>query len=373
MFGAILAAALAIAPGCDLERPSGAAGCTRRAVDALPMSAVQVVGTHNSYKLAISPAQMKLLRSINPKTADTLDYAHRPLTQQLEAGARQIELDVVLDPEGGRWSQPLGLKLGRDAAEAPYDTGPMAAPGLKVMHVPDIDYRTVCPTFIACLTEIRAWSKAHPDHLPILIMMNLKDDNIPFPGATKVLPFDAAAMDGVDAEIRRVFRPSEMITPDRVQGRFATLREAVASRGWPKLKAARGKVFFAIDEGPEKVAVYRGQRRSLEGRAAFVNIDETSPAAAYITLNEPVELAARIRAATAAGLIVRTRADADTFEARANDRTRQAAAFASGAQYVSTDYMSADPRFGDYAVALPGGGIGRLSPAYGPDSAGGRH
>jgi len=100
----------------------------------------------------------------------------------------------------------------------------------------------------------------------------------------------------------------------------------------------------------------------LEGRVAFVNTDESSPAAGYITLNEPVELSARIAAAIKAGLIVRTRADADTREARANDTTRQAAAFASGAQYVSTDYMRPDARFGPYVAKLPGGGAARLSP-----------
>ena len=49
----IAAAAAAIAATCDLEHPSGAPGCTRAAVDALPMNAIQVIGTHNSYKMAI--------------------------------------------------------------------------------------------------------------------------------------------------------------------------------------------------------------------------------------------------------------------------------------------------------------------------------
>jgi hypothetical protein len=54
-----------------------------------------------------------------------------------------------------------------------YDAGPMGSPGLKVMHVPDIDYRSVCATFRACLEEVRAWSDRNPDHLPLLVMMNL--------------------------------------------------------------------------------------------------------------------------------------------------------------------------------------------------------
>lgn len=360
MLIAILAAAAALAASCDLEAPSGQGGCTRAAVDRLRINDLQAVGTHNSYKQAISPAQMKLLRGADAKQADSLDYAHRPLPEQLDAGARQLELDLLYDPQGGRYATPLAMKI---AADLPYDAGPMAAPGMKVLHVQDIDYRSNCPRFVGCLQQVAAWSKAHPEHLPILILLNLKEGGLKLPGAVRALPFDAAAMDAVDAEIRSVFAERDLITPDQVQGARATLREAALAGGWPSLKEARGKVMFALDAPPEQVALYRGQRRSLEGRAMFVNIDENSPAAAYITLNEPQEQAGRIRAAVKAGLVVRTRADADTVEARSGDRSRQQAAFASGAHYVSTDYMTPDPRLGPYETHLPGGGVGRANPA----------
>ena len=42
---------------------------------------------------------------------------------------------------------------------------------------------------------------------------------------------------------------------------------------------------------------------------------------------------------------------------------RQIAAFASGAQYVSTDYMTPDPRLSTYRTRLPSGGVARVSPA----------
>jgi hypothetical protein len=364
MLSLILAAALTISPGCDLEKPSGSPGCTRAAVDALPMTAIQAIGTHNSYKMAIAPAEMATLKAINPKTAASLDYAKPPLKDQLDAGARQIELDYVHDPEGGRYANPLGLKLAKE--KVPYDNSLMAAPGLKVMHVPDLDYRSVCQTFVLCLKEMRDWSRRHPEHVPILVIMNLKTDQIPVPGATQLLPFDAAAMDSIDAEIRSVFRPGELITPDSVQGRYPTLREAVAAGAWPKLKAARGRFLFAMDEGPAKSDIYRAGRKNLEGRVMFVNVDENQSAAGYITLNEPKTQAARIAAAVRAGLIVRTRADADTVEARANDRSTQIAAFNSGAHYVSTDYMTPDRRFSTYEAHLPGGGVARLNPVTMP-------
>lgn len=63
------------------------------------------------------------------------------------------------------------------------------------------------------------------------------------------------------------------------------------------------------------------------------------------------------RAAVQAGFIVRTRADADTVEARSGSVVRKDAAFNSGAQYVSTDYMQPDSRFGPYSVQLPAGAV----------------
>jgi Phosphoinositide phospholipase C, Ca2+-dependent len=361
MLAALLIAA-AVSASCDLEAPSGEAGCTRAAVDALPMNAIQVIGTHNSYKMAITPDELAVIRRANPREADGIDYSHPPLARQLDAGARQIEIDIVYDPDTGLYATPLGFRMAGKAA-VPYDFAPLKQPGLKVLHEPSVDYRSVCPLFAGCLADLRAWSKAHPGHVPILVLLNLKEGGLSIPGATKAPLFDARAMDQIDAEIRAAFPATSLITPDKVQGKRATLREAVAAGGWPTLKAARGKVMFALDCPPDQVARYRGERKILEGRVAFVNIEEASPAAGYITLNEPVEQGERIAAAVKAGLIVRTRADADTREARMNDVSRQAAAFASGAQYVSTDYMTADPRFGPYVARLPGSGAARLSPA----------
>lgn len=360
MLLALLAAA-AVSAACDLEHPSGGPGCTRAAVDALPMNAIQAIGTHNSYKQAIPRNEWERIHAANARAADTLDYSHIALSKQLDAGARQLEIDYVYDPQTGFYANPLGYRLAGDKVE-PYDFAPMRKPGLKVIHVPDLDYRSVCRLFTDCLAEVRAWSKAHPDHVPILIIMNLKEDGSSFPGAVKPPLFDAAGMNEIDREIRSIFPESALITPDKVQGRYPTLRDAVAAGAWPKLGKARGKVMFALDAPPDQVARYRESRKVLEGRICFVNIDEASPAAAYITLNEPKELSDRIAKAVKAGLIVRTRADADTWEARINDHARQAAAFASGAQYVSTDYMEPDPRFGPYRAELPGGGAARLDP-----------
>ncbi|HJW42549.1 MAG TPA: phosphatidylinositol-specific phospholipase C1-like protein [Rhizomicrobium sp.] len=329
------------------------------------MNDILTVGTHNSYKKAIPDKIMSLVRAFSPKAAAGLDYSHLPLAQQLDDGARAIELDVVYDPNGGLYARPLGARMVGIDISGDY-AATMAKPGFKVMHVQDIDFGAVCITFVACLQELKAWSAAHPDHVPILITLNAKDDEIPMPGSVTPIKFDTAAFDALDAEIRSVFGRNELVTPDQVQGDAPTLRDAVLTKGWPTLRATRGKFFFALDEEGAKIAAYIAGRKSLEGRVMFVNAPEDSPAAAYLTLNETTDIP-RITADVRKGFIVRTRADADTVESRINDTTRRDKALASGAQYVSTDYMRPDTRFSAYQARMPDGVVAACNPVRGPE------
>lgn len=355
---ALSASAEGVASRCDLtatDVTGAGAGCQRAWMDHnLKLNDLVTVGTHNSYKTALPDAVLALVRVAEPDHADEIDYGHRPLSEQLDAGARQLEIDVYYDPAGGRFLGPAGLRAAGVALD-PVRRATLAEPGFKVMHIQDVDVLSSCMTLRACLGIVRRWSLAHPDHAPILLMFNAKTDPAPQPGGEAALPFDAAAFDALDREVRMVFPPQELITPDGVQGAYPTLREAVLHGAWPTLGQARGKVLFALDEEPAKVALYRGKRRSLEGRVFFVNTDESSPAAAYLTLNDPIAEANRIREAVATGFIVRTRADAGTLEARRNDTRRRDVALASGAQFVSTDYLWPEPRLGNgYQVRLPG-------------------
>jgi membrane-associated phospholipid phosphatase len=367
MASCVLSAGARAAPApCDLAAADAAhagPGCERAWMDRnLKLNDLVTVGTHNSYKTEPPDAVLALVRAASPQNADEIDYGHRPLSEQLDAGVRQLEIDVYYDPVGGRFLDPAALRAAHLALD-PARRAALAEPGFKVMHIQDVDVLSLCVTLRECLGTIRRWSVAHPDHAPIMLMFNAKSDPSPAPGGVAALPFDAAAFDALDREVRAVFPPQALITPDDVQGAYPTLREAVRHDAWPTLGQARGKVLFALDEDPDKVAVYRGRRRSLEGRVFFINTDENSPAAAYLTLNDPIAESARIRKAVAAGFIVRTRADAGTVEARRNDTQRRDAALVSGAQYVSTDYYWPEPRLhNDYQVRLPGGAAVMCNP-----------
>ena len=80
-------------------------------------------------------------------------------------------------------------------------------------------------------------------------------------------------------------------------------------------------------------------------------------------VDDPIVDADALADALAAGYLVRTRSDIPTVEAQSGDTTRRDAAFASGAQYVSTDFYVDRADFeAEYVVELPGGGIVRCSP-----------
>ena len=333
---------------------------------ALKLNQIQVTGTHNSYHAGIAPSESKLWQAKNPDTYKGLDYQHQPLPQQFESGVRQIELDIYADSKGGLYAHPYGPNM-VTAAHLPADpefdpTGIMNKPGFKVMHVQDVDYRSTCQPFTGCLQQIRDWSHAHPNHIPIFILVETKqghtDSELPL---TEPEPFTSASFDALDAEIRSVFTPSELITPDDVRGSYKTLNEAVLADNWPTLASARGKFIFLLDQRSVGT-VYLAGHPSLRNRVLFTNAEPGQPDAAFVERNDGP--AADIAALVRQGYLVRARTDSDTKQARANDTTTRDAMLASGAQLLSTDYPVNEPARwnGHFVVVLPDNAVARCNP-----------
>lgn len=336
---------------------------TAQNVEDVRMNQIQVLGSHNSYHTGIDPALFAYLHTKYGKRMDGLEYGHLPLEQQLDMGLRALEIDVVNDPQGGLYAHPAGLQIEKDnhLAGPPYDPdGLMLKPGLKVIHVPDIDFRSNVYTLQQELAILKTWSRAHPNHLPIPVTMNAKDDGLKQPGFVQPLPFDKTAFDGWDAEILAGLGRDQLITPDDVRANYPTLEGAVLAHAWPKLTQARGRFFFVLDETGKKLDTYVEGHPSLRGRVMFVNQTEGHPEAAFRIVNEARTDWAYIQYLVRSGYYVRTRADADTAEARKGDYARWRDALISGAQVISTDYYVPNPRFGTgYSVKLPGGQPGR--------------
>ena len=326
VFGAACALIALTATAATASRPAAGGASDRQ----LRMNQVQVLASHNSYHLL---APVPLTGAIGL----TLEYAHAPLDQQLESqGVRSFELDTV-NPPGDEF---------------------------PVVHEPNIDAASNCSPITQCLDVIAQWSKAHPRHVPIVVLVEPKDGALELQLDPQLAAFDAAAVDTLDAQVRDALG-KRLITPDEVRGKAKTLRAAVTGKGWPTLAKARGRVLVAVNDRGEVRRLLLAGHPSLRDRAMFVTAEPTAPAAAVVLEDTPDE--ARIRELVEAGFIVRTRADADLVEARTGDTTRRETALASGAQIVSTDFPVPNPPVGgDYVVQIPDGTPARCNPVNAP-------
>lgn len=305
----------------------------------IKLNDVQVIGSHNSYKIAIEKPLWKYLYKKDTKKANALQYGHISLENQLDLGLRNLELDVFYDPDGRYYKKPKGLKVVRWKLRKPqpFDVeNKLEQPGLKMFHIQDIDFRSHHLLFKEGLETLKTWSDAHPKHHPVFILINAKDKKIA--GTKEPLPFTAEALSAIDTEIKQVFFDEKLITPDLVRGDFNSLEEAVLTKGWPALENVKGRFLFVLDEKEVKINRYLEGHEGLKSRVLFVNSKEGNPEAAFRIVNNPISDFEYIKELVAKGYIVRTRADADTKEARANNYHRFEKAKASGAQVISTDY-----------------------------------
>lgn len=362
--------------------------------DATPLNRIQVLGTHNSYSQGVDPHVIAMLEKALPnmdrmvsalppeklaefRTAhpnpvsfsEMLNYRHPSLTEQLDLGVRGLEIDINADPAGGAYADPAAYRILRAQGVTdllPHDPAPMSAPGIKVLHMTDIDFRSSCPTFRGCLAEMKAWSNAHPRHVPIFVMIEAKVQAIALlPGSAKAQPITTDTYDEMDRTIGDVIGRANVVTPDDVRGRYPTLEKAVLAKHWPTLGQARGKFVFLLSTatGHDGASDYLIGHEGLKDRMAFLDSQPGQSHAAFILDDNALVRDAQIREEVRKGYLVRSRSDIETYEAKTNDMTRANAAFASGAQIVSTDFEKPGNAYGTpYAVTLPGGGPARIAP-----------
>jgi hypothetical protein len=372
--GADAAAPTTVAP--TTVAPTAVAPTTTEAPEVLAINHVQVIGSHNSFHLKPQPAAFEAITAVSPELAESIEYSHRPLTEQLQQfGIRQFELDVFADPDGGLYANR--------AANAVIGLDPLAPepelqlPGYKVLHTQDYDYETTCLTLVACLTEIDAWSVANPDHLPVMVMIEIKTQSVPDAAAaegieltidlpwTIPLPVTPELLDALDTEINSVFGPDRLLTPDDVRGDAPTLESAVLDRGWPSIEESRGKVLVLLNNTGDVRSFYTDGRPSLEGRPMFTSAEPGDPDAAFVRFDDPSSDG--LVEAVEAGYLVRTRTDSPTADARTNNTADRDRAFESGAHYLSTDYYEPSAYFDSpYVVAFPDGAVGRCNPITAP-------
>lgn len=287
--------------------------------DGLPFDRLRLLATHNSYRRASGPLRLFFIGLFGPGWPAKLAYSNPPLIDQLDSGLRSFELDV----------RPR-------------------AKDFVLAHVPLVDDRSFEPDFALALDELALWSDRNPGHVPIVLLLELVEDYSFLDPALR--PWNASAFDRLDAVLRSKLG-KRLIEPDELRAGGVSLAASLRSRGWPILRAIRGRFIVILHKNEVYRAIYTKGRPSLEGRAMLDCAPPDSPDAAVDILNDPVADASAIRAESALGILVRTRADADLV--RGPDLL--GAALSSGARIVSTDFPPGRPAPDGYVGALPGG------------------
>ena len=294
--------------------------------DLLRPTDLQALGTHNSTH--IEPES-----PVHPSH----EYTHAPVTTQLaQQGVRALELD---------------LHLHRDD-------------GFHVFHLPVVDAETTCLRFADCLAEVRAWSLANPWHLPLMIWIEPKDEDLDAATADYVLFGDQHAE--LEAEIRAALPADCLFTPDDLRRDHATLPNAIAAEGWPTLGELRGKVLFSMLDSGDHRATYLAGSDTLEGRVMFVDADDaTQPFAATLKINDAAGDAARVTELAQAGFLITSNVRDGPEHDAATGAAHLTASLAAGAHFLMSDRPAT---VDGWQSAIPGGQPARCNPVTAPDA-----
>lgn len=347
----------------------------------LKLNQLQIIASHNSYRIVTTDTILRFIYSLQSSgflpsnfDPDGLDYTHVNFDEQMSNfNIRGLEIDLYYDSRGNTYHKRkvntfAGLVDSVDILE-------LKQPGMKVLHIKDIDYNTHYYTFKQALQAVKSWSDAHPTHLPLFINIESKEESpadyseLNGLGFIPAEQYNATACNVMDNEIKSVFGNDlgQIMTPDKVRKNMSKLREVVTQNKMPTLGECRGKIFFILEGNA--VPYYVSGHPSLQNRAMFIYANYNSDEAFFLIQNNAEGDKSIIQNRVSEGFIVRTRADADTEQARTGNYNTMNAALSSGAQIISTDYYQPDSRYisdpsnwTNYTVKLPDNAIGRKNP-----------
>ena len=270
----------------------------------IKLNEIQMLATHNSYKKTGSDiGRFFVGLGDSFEEARALKYGYKNLTDQFEAGVRSMEFDLRL-----RKTQ------------------------FVLTHVPLVDNSSVAPDFSQSLEEIALFSSNHPNHIPIIILMEIKDDWMILDHALQVIESE----DLENLNLLLVDKlGDQLFTPQMMMETGKTLKETIQTTGWPTVNSLLGKVIFVLHPGNFTDMYYEldeslaTQPMFIGSYASGVNQDYAS----FIVNNNPsvAEIAPLIQA----NFIVRTRIDSNLVFNQADFDQ----AILSGAQILTSDFL----------------------------------
>ncbi len=271
--------------------------------ETIKLNQIQMLASHNSYKKKGSDlGHLFVGLGDSFDEARAMKYGYQKLTNQLELGIRSFEFDVRLRKTH-----------------------------FMLTHVPLVDNSSVAPRFDMALSELKLYSDYHEDHLPIIILMEIKDDWMILDHALNEI--DDEALLRLDLLIEetlgdKLFKPKDMINDDR------SLYETILNDGWPSVSSLRGKFIFVLHPG-SFTSRYLALDDTLQSQKMFIGTYFESSSehyASFVVHNDPdIET---IQSMIDRNLIVRTRIDSGlNFNVN-----RFLDAINSGAQILTSDF-----------------------------------
>lgn len=297
---------------CD-ESKIAAFDIDKAVADGVKFNDVVFMGTHNSYQTQATSAFIKFYKALDILTfsyvdGDVTSFVMDTLTEQLELGVRNLEIDV----------------------ETVVDDTEI---GFIVSHSPIFDNTSSCYDFEKALDELIMWSDANPGHLPVSIIIEPKEGLPPVNGLRN---FNLEYANALDSLLREKLG-DKLLTPADMMGEYESFKAMREDDGWLELEDTMGK-FLILLHDCKVTEKYIGQDESIKTQAMFPMLryeDIHESYTSFILCNDPEE-AVEYKSETIGecNLIVRTRAD----EYPEYDYDRYSLTDQCGSQIITTDY-----------------------------------
>ncbi len=276
---------------------------------------VAFLGTHNSYKIGSTEQYKKLYDALDVATfsiigSETADFTADTLTQQLELGIRNLEIDIETVVSDGSVS-------------------------FAVSHIPYLDNVSSCYDLALALEEVKLWSENNPGHLPVSVIIEPKRAVVPIDGMRGFNIEYANILDNLVSEILG----DTLLTPKDMMGDYASFKDMRENDGWLPLGDTMGKVLVLLHDCSATTRFIK-QDETIKSRAMFPVLrynDRNKSYTSFILDNEPdAALRHEEENLDKCNLIVRTRADSfPDFSEERYELINQCSS-----QIISSDYVA---------------------------------
>ncbi len=273
---------------------------------------VAFIGTHNSYQKECVSARQRLFDSVSTVTfglvnAEKSRFSSDYLTDQLNLGIRSIELDIETVVKDDTVS-------------------------FVCTHEPVFDTTSHCYALELALEELKLWSDANPNHLPVTVIIEPKKAFIP----EENMRYFTCEYANLLGELAEEIFGEALLTPADMLRDHNSFGEMRAADDWLTLDETKGKIMLLLHE-TSVTEDYIKQDSSVKSQVMFPMLrygDADRDCASFLIINKARDIKEQAAEVLGKNLIIRTRSD--NFGSYKEESS--AIALASGAQIVSTDY-----------------------------------